>query len=110
MIRTTMKEGMGRKRKIPIDTSLEAFQVRRTALIFPRPLYLTSMIHLWPGKHSIKKDDFLTNVVQVPPKQHIPIAPFDSRTQTEAFTVSLEGLKGVRSDFLDSVSTQVDWF
>jgi hypothetical protein len=34
MIRTTMKEGMGRKRKIPIDTSLEAFQVRRTALIF----------------------------------------------------------------------------
>src|SRR6266852_2122928 len=74
MIRTTMKEGMGRKRKIPIDTSLEAFQVRRTALIFPRPLYLTSMIHLWPGKHSIKKDDFLTNVVQVPPKQHIPIA------------------------------------
>ncbi|KAH9999180.1 hypothetical protein BJV74DRAFT_767310 [Russula compacta] len=48
-----------------------------------------------PGKHSVKKDDFLTTIVQVPPKQHIPISPFDPRTQTEAFTVSLEGLKGV---------------
>ena len=102
MIRMTMKEGTGRKRKIPIDTSLEASQVRRTAFIFPGPPYLTSMIHLWLGKHSIKKDDFLTNIVQVPPKQHIPIAPFDSRSQTEAFTVSLEGLKGVRLNFLNS--------
>jgi hypothetical protein len=68
------------------------------------------MIHLRPGKHSIKKDDFLTTIVQVPPKQHIPIAAFDSRTQTEAFTVSLEGLKGVRSDFLNSASTKVDSF
>ncbi|KAI0270318.1 hypothetical protein BGY98DRAFT_894689, partial [Russula aff. rugulosa BPL654] len=59
-----------------------------------------------PGKHSIKKDDFLTNIAQVPPKQHIPIAPFDSRTQTEAFAVSLEGLKGVRSDISDSASTK----
>ncbi|KAH9959659.1 hypothetical protein BC827DRAFT_1134343 [Russula dissimulans] len=49
-----------------------------------------------PGKHSIKKDDFLSTIVQVPPKQHIPIVPFDHRTQTEAFAVSLEGLKGVR--------------
>lgn len=107
MIRMTMKEGTGRKRKIPIDTSLEVFQVRTTPLVFP---YLTSIIHLRPGKHSIKKDDFLTNIVQVPPKQHIPIAPFDSRTQTEAFAVSLEGLKGVRSDIPDSASTKVDSF
>ncbi|KAI0293782.1 hypothetical protein BC826DRAFT_910387 [Russula brevipes] len=58
-----------------------------------------------PGKHSIKKDDFLTTIVQVPPKQHMPIAPFDSRTQTEAFTVSLEGLKGV----LDIRSKLLQW-
>ncbi|KAF8485907.1 hypothetical protein DFH94DRAFT_708806 [Russula ochroleuca] len=59
-----------------------------------------------PGKHSIKKDDFLTNIVQVPPKQHIPIAPFDPRTQTEAFTVSLEGLKGWNIHALVPESTQ----
>ena len=34
MIRTMMREGMGRKRKTLIDTSLEAFQVIRTAPIF----------------------------------------------------------------------------
>jgi hypothetical protein len=60
-----------------------------------------SLTLLKPGKHSIKKDDFLTTIIQVPPKQHIPITPFDPRTQTDAFTVSLEGLKGVCSpDFL----------
>lgn len=32
----------------------------------------------------------------VPPKQRIPITPFDIKTQRDAFTVSLEGLKGVR--------------
>ena len=103
MIRTMMRGGTGRKRKILIDTSLEAFQASRTALIFfpLRPPFI-SLTCLWSGKHSIKKDDFLTNIVQIPPKQHIPIAPFDPRSQTEAFTVSLEGLKGVRSDkFLD---------
>ncbi|ESK94679.1 hypothetical protein Moror_14315 [Moniliophthora roreri MCA 2997] len=47
-----------------------------------------------PGKHSMKKDDFLTTTIQVPPKQRVKIAPFDLRTQQEAFTVSLEGLKG----------------
>ncbi|KAF8501485.1 hypothetical protein F5888DRAFT_1234795 [Russula emetica] len=59
-----------------------------------------------PGKHSIKKDDFLTTIVQVPPKQYIPIAPFDSRSQTEAFTVSLEGLKGWNIHALVPESTQ----
>lgn len=33
--------------------------------------------------------------MQVPPKQRIQITPFDLKTQREAFTVSLEGLKGV---------------
>jgi hypothetical protein len=49
------------------------------------------------GKHSLKKDDSLTKVMLVPPKQRMKIAHFDLRTQEEAFTVSLEGLKGVRS-------------
>ena len=49
------------------------------------------------GKHSLKKDDSLTKVMLVPPKQRMKIAHFDLRTQEEAFMVSLEGLKGVRS-------------
>jgi hypothetical protein len=44
----------------------------------------------------MKKDDYLTMMMQVPPKQRIPITEFDERTQREAFTVSAEGLKGVR--------------
>ncbi|KAI0346311.1 hypothetical protein BDW22DRAFT_741409 [Trametopsis cervina] len=49
-----------------------------------------------PGKHSMKKDDYLMTMMQVPPKQRIAITPFDVRTQRDAFSVSLEGLKGVR--------------
>jgi hypothetical protein len=48
------------------------------------------------GKHSLKKDDYLSMMMQIPPKQRIPITPFDVKTQRDAFTVSLEGLKGVR--------------
>lgn len=33
-----------------------------------------------------------------PPKQRVRISEFDSRTQRDAFTVSLEGLKGVSLD------------
>ncbi|KAF9073438.1 hypothetical protein BDP27DRAFT_1318903 [Rhodocollybia butyracea] len=33
--------------------------------------------------------------MQAPPKQRVRISEFDSRTQRDAFTVSLEGLKGV---------------
>ncbi|PFH53011.1 hypothetical protein AMATHDRAFT_138608 [Amanita thiersii Skay4041] len=47
-----------------------------------------------PGKHSMKKDDYLSTMMLVPPKQRIQIRPFDARTQRDAFTVSLEGLKG----------------
>ena len=44
----------------------------------------------------MKKDDFLVTIMQVPPKQRNNITPFDLRTQRDAFSVSLEGLKGVR--------------
>ncbi|KAF9449524.1 hypothetical protein P691DRAFT_667328 [Macrolepiota fuliginosa MF-IS2] len=47
-----------------------------------------------PGKHSMKKDDYLTTMMLVPPKQRTRIHTFDLRTQQEAFAVSLEGLKG----------------
>ncbi|KAJ4477212.1 hypothetical protein J3R30DRAFT_3703473 [Lentinula aciculospora] len=47
-----------------------------------------------PGKHSLKKDDYLTSLMLAPPKQRVRISEFDSRTQRDAFTVSLEGLKG----------------
>lgn len=33
--------------------------------------------------------------MQVPPKQRINIVPFDSTTQRDAFSVGLDGLKGV---------------
>ncbi|KAF9267811.1 hypothetical protein L218DRAFT_893982 [Marasmius fiardii PR-910] len=45
-----------------------------------------------PGKHSMKKDDFLMTIMQVPPKQRVKLAPFDSKTQ-DAYDVTLEGLK-----------------
>ncbi|KXN84733.1 hypothetical protein AN958_12160 [Leucoagaricus sp. SymC.cos] len=47
-----------------------------------------------PGKHSMKKDDYLTQAILAPEKQRTRIHPFDVRTQQEAFAVSLEGLKG----------------
>jgi hypothetical protein len=52
------------------------------------------------GKHSLKKDDYLTTMMLVPPKQRMRISHFDAKTQEDAFTVSLEGLKGVRHLFL----------
>ncbi|KAF5359873.1 hypothetical protein D9756_003450 [Leucocoprinus leucothites] len=47
-----------------------------------------------PGKHSMKKDNYLTQTMLVPEKQRNRIRQFDARTQQEAFAVSLEGLKG----------------
>lgn len=47
-----------------------------------------------PGKHSMKKDDYLEKMMLVPPKQRIRIRRFDERTQEDAFSVTLEGLKG----------------
>ena len=45
----------------------------------------------------MKKDDYLQTIMLVPPKQHMQISKFDSRTQRDAFIVGLEGLKGVRT-------------
>ncbi|EIW57855.1 uncharacterized protein TRAVEDRAFT_65492 [Trametes versicolor FP-101664 SS1] len=59
-----------------------------------------------PGKHSMKKDDYFTNLIQVPPKQKIAITPFDLRTQRDAFSVSLEGLKGWNIHALVAESSQ----
>lgn len=59
-----------------------------------------------PGKHSMKKDDYLTTMMLVPPKQRIPIVEFDERTQREAFTVSAEGLKGWNASTLVVESAQ----
>jgi hypothetical protein len=51
------------------------------------------------GKHSMRKDDYLQTMMLVPPKQKITIQKFDTRTQREAFSVSLEGLKAVSFAF-----------
>ncbi|KAI0926423.1 hypothetical protein AcV5_008889 [Taiwanofungus camphoratus] len=59
-----------------------------------------------PGRHSMKKDDYLTTTIQVPPKQKIAITPFDLKTQREAFSVSLEGLKGWNINALVAESPQ----
>lgn len=56
----------------------------------------------YQGKHSTKKDDYLMTTMQVAPKQRIHITPFDLRTQRDAFSVSLDGLKGVCSDFFET--------
>ncbi|KAF9223666.1 hypothetical protein BS17DRAFT_781018 [Gyrodon lividus] len=64
------------------------------------------LIKSLPGKHSIKKDDYLTTMMQVPPKQRIPIVEFDARTQREAFTVGAEGLKGWNAGALILESAQ----
>jgi hypothetical protein len=45
----------------------------------------------------MKKDDYLATMMLIPPKQRMEVVPFDARTQRDAFTVSLEGLKGVCS-------------
>ncbi|TEB34805.1 hypothetical protein FA13DRAFT_1753727 [Coprinellus micaceus] len=46
-----------------------------------------------PGKHSLKKDDFLATIMLVPPKQRTRIRPFDQNTQHDAFHCTPEGLK-----------------
>ncbi|KAH9939519.1 hypothetical protein B0H21DRAFT_36849 [Amylocystis lapponica] len=59
-----------------------------------------------PGKHSMKKDEYLLTMMQVPPKQRIAIVPFDLRTQREAFAVGLDGLKGWNINALVAESPQ----
>ncbi|KAJ3476135.1 hypothetical protein NLI96_g11374 [Meripilus lineatus] len=68
-----------------------------SSLAFFNPPFLPFHLDLpgsFAGKHSMKKDDFLVTIMQVPPKQRNNITPFDLRTQRDAFSVSLEGLKG----------------
>lgn len=43
----------------------------------------------------MRKDDYLATLIAVPPKQKNEIKPFSQKTTREAFSVSLEGLKGV---------------
>lgn len=52
------------------------------------------------GKHSMKKDDFLQNLMMVPPKQKMQIEEFSVATQQQAFAMSMEGLKGVRTSLV----------
>ena len=62
-----------------------------------------------PGKHSTKKDDYLTTTMQVPPKQRIAIVEFDARTQRDAFTVSADGLRSVCNLFVTLVLFNQDY-
>ena len=81
-----------KRRRIVISISSKGFRVscpRRFCLVRGATHILT------PGKHSMRKDDYLTTIMQIPPKQRVAITPFDQKTQREAFSVSLEGLKGV---------------
>ncbi|KAF8656267.1 hypothetical protein AX16_002703 [Volvariella volvacea WC 439] len=59
-----------------------------------------------PGKHSVKKDEYFTTLILVPPKQTVRIVPFDARTQRDAFTVSVEGLKNWNASNLILESAQ----
>jgi hypothetical protein len=102
MMTTTQEEKAKRKRRIPINIWSRVFQVCSCSFLFwsLQPCHLSSVSDIYiyislTGKHSLKKDDSLTKVMLVPPKQRMRIAHFDLRTQEEAFTVSLEGLKGV---------------
>jgi len=55
----------------------------------------------------MKKDNYLTQAILAPEKQRMRIHKFDHKTQQDAFSVSLEGLKGVCVAFLVSVSLLV---
>ncbi|PIL32203.1 hypothetical protein GSI_05448 [Ganoderma sinense ZZ0214-1] len=59
-----------------------------------------------PGKHSMKKDDFLQTLMMVPPKQKMQIEEFSVATQQQAFAMSMEGLKGWNIHALVAESSQ----
>ncbi len=50
----------------------------------------------------MRKDSYLATLMMIPPKQKQEIRPFSQKTTREAFSVSLEGLKGVRFFVLKS--------
>lgn len=64
------------------------------------------LVRSLPGKHSMKKDNYLQELVQAPPKERAKIAQFDARTMREAFVVGLEGLKGWNINALVQESAQ----
>ncbi|KAF8558163.1 hypothetical protein OG21DRAFT_1295605 [Imleria badia] len=96
--------------RVPLDPSPSA--PAQSNLPFPPDLNekkknsYRHLIKSLPGKHSMKKDDYLVTIMQAPPKQHIPIVQFDVKTQKEAFTVSAEGLKGWNAGALILESAQ----
>ncbi|TFK20300.1 hypothetical protein FA15DRAFT_682613 [Coprinopsis marcescibilis] len=59
-----------------------------------------------PGKHSTKKDEYLTNIMLFPSKPWVQITPFDEHTQEDSFTVSQDGLKGWNINALVAESAQ----
>ncbi|RPD54325.1 hypothetical protein L226DRAFT_548215 [Lentinus tigrinus ALCF2SS1-7] len=64
------------------------------------------LIKAIPGKHSMRKDTYLADLMMVPPKQKQEIKPFSQKTTREAFSVSLEGLKGWNINALVAESPQ----
>ncbi|KAI0706764.1 hypothetical protein C8T65DRAFT_577119 [Cerioporus squamosus] len=64
------------------------------------------LIKAVPGKHSMRKDDYLATLMMIPPKQKQEIRPFSQKTTREAFSVSLEGLKGWNINTLVAESPQ----
>lgn len=100
LTRMMRQAGKAKKgRRVITRLSSRAFQVRVIALAL---LYMLLIIPALDalGKHSMKKDDYLTSMMMIPPKQPTRIHQFDVRTQQEAFAVSPEGLKGVCSVLL----------
>lgn len=52
------------------------------------------LIRHLPGKHTMKKDNHLMTLINAPPKQRMPIVPFDAGVLARAFTVKDGGLPG----------------
>ncbi|RDX44017.1 hypothetical protein OH76DRAFT_1409507 [Lentinus brumalis] len=65
-----------------------------------------NLIKAVPGKHSMRKDSYLATLMMIPPKQKQEIRPFSQKTTREAFSVSLEGLKGWNINTLVAESPQ----
>jgi len=64
------------------------------------------MIRDMPGKHSMRKDEYLTTIMLVPPKQHISVDPFSSQTRQNSFAVGPDGLRGWNINALIAESPQ----
>ncbi|KAH7106425.1 hypothetical protein BKA62DRAFT_687118 [Auriculariales sp. MPI-PUGE-AT-0066] len=47
-----------------------------------------------PGKHSMKKDSYFSDLIRKPPQQHTSIIPFDNNILTKAFSIKDVGVLG----------------